>query len=153
MRVIARQLNNKNSLTAIFALRLPRCLSGYLFGRPIFIQCRCWEEVRSLYEVSQTAAQYWIKIVHPWVQKCYPVLGWGLEKGSYGISRLQLCTGSISVCDKVLAPQKEKNRMCPTSWERLPWKDCKKMTHISSSEEQVPCEKCLANKASFMILL
>ena len=25
----------------------------------------------------QTAAQYWIKIVHPWVQKFYPVLGLG----------------------------------------------------------------------------
>ena len=32
------------------------------FGRPIFIQC-------------QTPTQYWIKIVHPWVQKFYPVLG------------------------------------------------------------------------------
>ena len=25
----------------------------------------------------QTPAQHWIKIVHPWVQKCYPVLGLG----------------------------------------------------------------------------
>ena len=25
----------------------------------------------------QTPAQYWIKIVHPWVQKFYPVLGLG----------------------------------------------------------------------------
>ena len=27
--------------------------------------------------MSQTPAQYWIKIVHPWVQKLYPVLGLG----------------------------------------------------------------------------
>ena len=40
----------------------------------------------------QTPAQYWIKIVHPWVQKFYPVLGLRSLLGSYGISRLQFCT-------------------------------------------------------------
>ena len=34
--------------------------------------------------------------------------GWGLEKGSYGISRLQFCAGSISVCD-VLTPWRSTN--------------------------------------------
>ena len=46
-------------------------------GRPIFIQCGCWGELCSPYEVARPPDQYWIKIAHPWVQKFYPVLGLG----------------------------------------------------------------------------
>ena len=42
-----------------------------------FSQCWYWGELRSPYEVAKTPAQYWINIVHPWVQKLYPVLGLG----------------------------------------------------------------------------
>ena len=49
-----------------------------LFGRLIFIQCGCWGEICSRWG-CQTPAQYWITIVHPWVQKFYPVLGLGSE--------------------------------------------------------------------------
>ena len=33
--------------------------------------------VLPLWGLLQTPAQYWIKIVHPWVQEFYPVLGLG----------------------------------------------------------------------------
>ena len=46
------------------------CLCNGNYVRPTFIQCRYWEELCS-------PAQYWIKIVHPWVQKFHPVLGLG----------------------------------------------------------------------------
>ena len=45
--------------------------------RPIFIQWGCWGELCSPYEIARPQPQYWIKIVHPWVQKLYPVLGLG----------------------------------------------------------------------------
>ena len=61
-----------------------------------FIQCVCWAELFSPYFGCQTPAQHWIKILHLWVQEFYPVLGSGLEKGSWGILRLQHYTGYIS---------------------------------------------------------
>ena len=37
-----------------------------VLGRVVFSLCGC-----------QTPAQHWIKILHPWVQEFYPVLGLG----------------------------------------------------------------------------
>ena len=63
-----------------FAVRvLCACL---IFGSPAFLGDRFLSSagaggiVLALWG-CQTPAQYWIKIVHPWVQKLYPVLGLG----------------------------------------------------------------------------
>ena len=57
-------------------------------GRAAFSLCGC-----------QTPAQHWIKILHPWVQEFYPVLGLGSEKSFWGMTRLQHYAGYISICD------------------------------------------------------
>ena len=45
-----------------------------LFGKLVFIQCGCWDELCSPYR-SANGAQHWIKIVSPCAQEFYPVLG------------------------------------------------------------------------------
>ena len=58
----------------------------WVCGRPIFIQCRCWGELCSPYEVARPQPSTGHKIVHPWVQKYYiQYWGKGLETGSYAI--------------------------------------------------------------------
>ena len=48
----------------------------------------------------QTAAQYWIKIVHPWVQKFYPVLGLGPgERLLWHFQTPGLCRRLFVTCD------------------------------------------------------
>ena len=44
------------------------------WGRLLFIQCGCWEELCSLHEGAKPRPKYW---------------GWGLEEGSWSISRLR----------------------------------------------------------------
>ena len=46
-------------------------------GKSIFIQCGCWEELWISLYGCQTPGQHWIKILHPWVQEFYPLLGLG----------------------------------------------------------------------------
>ena len=48
----------------------------------------------------RTPAQYWIKILHPWVQKFYPVLGLGLEE----VSKMSLLSFVVSHCSSHLLP-------------------------------------------------
>ena len=48
-----------------------------VYGKSIFIQCGCWEELWISLYGCQTPAQHWIKILPPWVQEFYPVLGLG----------------------------------------------------------------------------
>ena len=49
--------------------------------------------LRNSMRLPKIPAQYWIKIVHLWVQKNYPVLGLESGEGSWCISRLRFYTG------------------------------------------------------------
>ena len=64
-------------------------------GRPTFIQCRCWGELCSLYKVARPQPSAGQKSCTHGSRNSIQYWGWGLEKGSYGISRLQFCTGKF----------------------------------------------------------
>ena len=65
-------------------------------GRPIFIQCCCWEELRSPYDGAEPQPSTGqTSCPPPWVQKFYPVLA----LGSGGKAPV-VFPGSSSVLDK-----------------------------------------------------
>ena len=77
----------------------------------------------------QTPAQYWIEIVHPWVQKFYPVLGQGSgERRLWHFSRLQFCTGCIPVCEKRRISKSKTHGNDNNSRQAL---SCNKICHFS----------------------